>query len=90
MTRARIWSRRLIRAGAAVTALRALTMIAPRSAKLPRISGEYTGVALYGEDDEETGRAGQTRGKVVRYSIGTENGSETLACEPLLGGSPQN
>jgi N4-(beta-N-acetylglucosaminyl)-L-asparaginase len=53
-------------------------------------NGEYAGVALYGEDDEETGWAGQTQGRVVRYSICTENGPETRACEPLLEGSPQN
>ncbi len=52
--------------------------------------GEYAGVALYGEDDEETGWAGQTQGKLVRYSICTENGPETLACEPLLDGTPQS
>jgi N4-(beta-N-acetylglucosaminyl)-L-asparaginase len=51
--------------------------------------GRHAGVALYGEDDEERGWAGQTEGRVVRYSICTENGAETLPCEPLLPGAPQ-
>jgi N4-(beta-N-acetylglucosaminyl)-L-asparaginase len=50
--------------------------------------GRHAGVALYGEDDEERGWAGQTEGRVVRYSICTENGADTLPCEPLLPGSP--
>ena len=53
-------------------------------------TGRHAGVALYGEDDEERGWAGQTEGRVVRYSICTENGAETLPCEPLLPGAPQD
>jgi N4-(beta-N-acetylglucosaminyl)-L-asparaginase len=50
--------------------------------------GRHAGVALYGEDDEERGWAGQTEGRVVRYSVCTENGAEMLPCEPLLPGAP--
>lgn len=51
-------------------------------------AGEYAGVALYGEDDEEKGWAGQKEGRLVRFSVCTENGPRTLACEPLLSGTP--
>ncbi len=51
--------------------------------------GRHAGVALYSEDDEERGWAGQLEGRVVRYSICTENGAETLPCEPLIPGAPQ-
>lgn len=52
--------------------------------------GRHAGVALYGEDDEERGWAGQTEERFVRYSVCTENGAETLRCEPLLEGAPQD
>ena len=51
-------------------------------------AGEYAGVALYGEDDDEKGWAGQTQGRLVRYCVCTENGPQMLACEPLLPGTP--
>jgi len=52
--------------------------------------GRHAGVALYGEDDEERGWAGQTDGRVVRYAVCTDNGAEILPCEPLLPGAPQD
>ncbi len=52
--------------------------------------GEYAGVALYGEDPEEKGWAGQMDSQFVRYSICNENGPQNLNCEPLLPGVPQS
>jgi N4-(beta-N-acetylglucosaminyl)-L-asparaginase len=51
--------------------------------------GRYAGVALYGEDDEERGWAGQEHGRAVRFAVCTDNGAEILHCEPLLAGAPQ-
>jgi len=51
--------------------------------------GEYAGVSLYGESEDEKGWAGQTQGRQVRYSVCTENGPQTLPCEALLAGTPQ-
>ncbi len=50
--------------------------------------GEYAGVALYGEDPDEKGWAGQMDTQFVRYSICNENGPQNLNCEPLLPGVP--
>jgi N4-(beta-N-acetylglucosaminyl)-L-asparaginase len=52
--------------------------------------GEYAGVALYGEDEDERGWAGQTDGRRVRFSVCTENGPQTFHCEPLLPGAPSD
>ena len=52
--------------------------------------GEYAGVAIYGEDPEEKGWAGQMDSQFVRYSICNENGPQNLNCEPLLPGVPQS
>jgi N4-(beta-N-acetylglucosaminyl)-L-asparaginase len=49
--------------------------------------GEFAGAALYAEDPEETGWAGET-GRRVRFAVCTENGPETLRCEGLLPGAP--
>jgi N4-(beta-N-acetylglucosaminyl)-L-asparaginase len=50
--------------------------------------GEHAGVALYGEDDEEKGWAGQTD-LVVRYAFCNADGPQRAAVEPLLPGKPQ-
>jgi len=50
--------------------------------------GEYAGVAMYGEDPDEKGWAGQMDTQFVRYSICNENGPQNLNCEPLLPGVP--
>lgn len=57
--------------------------------------GEYAGVALYGEDEDERGWAGQTDGRRVRFSVCTENGPQTilnLCCPERLqtNGRPAN
>ncbi len=50
--------------------------------------GEYAGVAMYGEDPDERGWAGQMDTQFVRFAICTEKGPQTLNCEPLLPGIP--
>ncbi|HSE40815.1 MAG TPA: N(4)-(beta-N-acetylglucosaminyl)-L-asparaginase [Acidobacteriota bacterium] len=50
--------------------------------------GEYAGVALYGEDPDEKGWAGQMETQFVQFAICNENGPQTLNCEPLLPGVP--
>jgi N4-(beta-N-acetylglucosaminyl)-L-asparaginase len=49
--------------------------------------GEYAGVAMYAEDEEERGWAGE-QGKRVRYAVCTEKGPQTLQVEGLLPGTP--
>jgi N4-(beta-N-acetylglucosaminyl)-L-asparaginase len=49
--------------------------------------GEFAGTALYGEDPEETGWAGEN-GRRVRFAVCTENGPETRRCDGLLPGAP--
>jgi hypothetical protein len=51
--------------------------------------GEHAGVAMYSEDEDERGNAGQTEGNLVRYSYCDENGPKTVPCEGLLQGTPQ-
>lgn len=51
--------------------------------------GEHAGVAMYGEDEEERGYAGQTDTQFAQYSYCDENGPRTVNCEPLLPGTPQ-
>ncbi|MHB8523212.1 MAG: N(4)-(beta-N-acetylglucosaminyl)-L-asparaginase [Limisphaerales bacterium] len=51
--------------------------------------GEHAGVAMYGENEEERGYAGQTDAQFVLYSYCDENGPRTVRCEPLLPGTPQ-
>jgi N4-(beta-N-acetylglucosaminyl)-L-asparaginase len=48
--------------------------------------GEFAGCALYGEDDEERGWAGNTT-KYVRYAVCDEKGPRHLNVEPLLPGT---
>jgi N4-(beta-N-acetylglucosaminyl)-L-asparaginase len=49
--------------------------------------GDYAGVAMYGEDADERGWAGET-GRRVRYSVCDEKGPRTLPVEGLLPGTP--
>ncbi len=49
--------------------------------------GEYAGVALYAEDLEERGWAGETAQR-VRFAVCDENGPRTLQCDGLLPGRP--
>jgi len=51
--------------------------------------GEHAGVAMYGEDQDERGYAGQTDSQFAQYSYCDENGPQTVRCEPLLPGTPQ-
>jgi len=48
--------------------------------------GEFAGCALYGEDDDEHGWAGNTT-KKVRYAVCDEKGPRHLNVEPLLPGT---
>jgi N4-(beta-N-acetylglucosaminyl)-L-asparaginase len=50
--------------------------------------GEHCGVAMYGEDDDERGWAGQKDKRNVRYAVCDENGPRTVRCEGLLKGTP--
>ena len=49
--------------------------------------GEHAGVAMYGEDDDEKGWAGQTDTRFVRYCFCDENGPQIANVEPLLPGT---
>jgi N4-(beta-N-acetylglucosaminyl)-L-asparaginase len=49
--------------------------------------GEYAGVAMYAEDEEERDWAGE-QGRRVRFAICTEKGPQTLQVEALLPGTP--
>ena len=49
--------------------------------------GEFAGVAMYAEDSDERGWAGQTKGRRVRYAVCTERGPELLNCEGLIQGA---
>jgi N4-(beta-N-acetylglucosaminyl)-L-asparaginase len=50
--------------------------------------GEFAGVALYAEDEEEQGWAGE-KGRRVPYAVCDEGGPRTLHVEGLLPGTPQ-
>lgn len=52
--------------------------------------GAHAAVAMYAEDDNERGWAGQTEGRKVRYAICTENGAATHPCEALIPGALQD
>lgn len=52
--------------------------------------GEHAAVAMYAEDDNDRGWAGQTDGRRVRYALCTEDGPVTLPCEGLISGSLQD
>ena len=49
--------------------------------------GEHAGVAMYAEDEEERGWAGET-GRAVRYALCDEKGPRSLQVEGLLEGMP--
>jgi len=49
--------------------------------------GEFAGVAMYAEDDDEKGWAGET-GRRVRFAVCDEKGPRTLQVEGLLPGTP--
>jgi len=51
--------------------------------------GEFAGVAMYGEDPEEEGWAGQKDSQFVQYAVCTEKGPQTLNCDALLEGIPK-
>lgn len=52
-------------------------------------TGEHAGVAMYGEDEEERGYAGQNDSQFSTYSFCDENGPQTVHAEGLLPGTPQ-
>jgi N4-(beta-N-acetylglucosaminyl)-L-asparaginase len=52
--------------------------------------GEHAAVAMYAEDDNDRGWAGQTDGRRVRYALCTEDGPATLPCEGLISGALQD
>ena len=51
--------------------------------------GKHAGVALYTEDEDDRGWAGQTDGRAVRYAVCDAKGPRLLACDGLLQGTPQ-
>lgn len=51
--------------------------------------GEHAGVAMYAQDDEERGYAGQTNTSFAQYSYCDENGARSVTVEPLLPGRVQ-
>ncbi|HRI15917.1 MAG TPA: N(4)-(beta-N-acetylglucosaminyl)-L-asparaginase [Verrucomicrobiota bacterium] len=52
--------------------------------------GEHAAVAMYAENNDDRGWAGQTDGRLVRYAMCTENGAATLACDALIPGALQD
>jgi N4-(beta-N-acetylglucosaminyl)-L-asparaginase len=52
--------------------------------------GEHAGVAMYAEDNDDRGWAGQAAGRSVRYAFCNENGPQTVACEGLIPGALQD
>ena len=52
--------------------------------------GEHAAAAMYAEDDDEKGYAGQTNTRFAQFAICDENGPRTVNCEGLLPGTPQN
>jgi N4-(beta-N-acetylglucosaminyl)-L-asparaginase len=52
--------------------------------------GEHAGVAMYSEDNDDRGWAGQTTGRAVRYAFCNENGAQTIPCEGLIPGALQD
>jgi N4-(beta-N-acetylglucosaminyl)-L-asparaginase len=51
---------------------------------------EFAGAAMYAEDDDERGWAGQMNGRKVRYAVCTENGAQMLTCDGLIPGALQD
>ena len=52
--------------------------------------GEHAGVAMYAEDNDEKGWAGQTSGRNPRYAFCNEHGAQTIPCEGLIQGALQD
>jgi len=52
--------------------------------------GEHAGVAMYAEDNDERGWAGQTDGRKGRYAFCNEQGAQTIPCEGLIAGALQD
>jgi len=52
--------------------------------------GEHAAVAMYAEDDNDRGWAGQTDGRLVRYALCTQDGPKTLPCDGLIPGALQD
>src|SRR6185503_6250628 len=52
--------------------------------------GEHAGVAMYAEDNDDRGWAGQSDGRKVRYAFCNENGPQTIPCEGLIAGALQD
>ncbi|MBM3850017.1 MAG: N(4)-(beta-N-acetylglucosaminyl)-L-asparaginase [Verrucomicrobia bacterium] len=52
--------------------------------------GEHAAVAMYAEDDNDRGWAGQTDGRRVRYAVCTQDGPKTLPCDGLIPGALQD
>jgi N4-(beta-N-acetylglucosaminyl)-L-asparaginase len=52
--------------------------------------GEFAGVSMYAEDDNDRGWAGQANARKVRYAVCTENGPETLNTDGLIPGALQD
>jgi len=52
--------------------------------------GEHAGVAMYAEDNDEKGWAGQVSGRNPRYAFCNEHGAQTIACEGLIQGALQD
>lgn len=52
--------------------------------------GEHAGVAMYAEDDEERGYAGQKDTRFAQYSYCDENGARTVTVDALLPGRLQD
>jgi N4-(beta-N-acetylglucosaminyl)-L-asparaginase len=52
--------------------------------------GEFAGVSMYAEDDNDRGWAGQADARRVRYAACTENGPEMLNTEGLIPGALQD
>lgn len=52
--------------------------------------GEFAGVSMYGEDENDRGWAGQTGARKVRYAVCTENGPEMVNMEGLIQGALQD
>jgi N4-(beta-N-acetylglucosaminyl)-L-asparaginase len=53
--------------------------------------GEHAGVAMYAEDEDDRGWAGQPKTRrQVRYAVCDENGPRTIPCEGLIAGTLQS
>jgi len=53
-------------------------------------TGEFAGVSMYAEDDNDRGWAGQANTRNVRYAVCSENGPEMLNMDGLIPGALQD